>query len=389
MTAIVTFMEQIKSSARKLTKKQLYGLGGLGCVLLIVFGVLIFMPRKRAEVGYVSRGRATYSVYGKINVEPIKQLIMKARISGEIKELNVSEGDVVEKGQVLVVINNESLKAQLSKDKSTYDATKKKLEIGPENAINFKQKKKELEAVRKLYREGNIAKIEVDRVEAEVNELEKRINSEMATLEEEYHLAKKAYEETEVMLTQGEIKAPYKGIILSVYANLGESIIEQSQLLRIGTAESHLKGQVNEEDVGQLKVGMKAVVKLYSYQGKKFSAQVKEILPQGDNQKYGVLLSLENPPETLLPGMTGELLIIVGESENTLIIPTRAILSNRSYNRVLIVDDGKVRMKEVKIGFRNIEKVQILSGLEEGEMVVLSNHDLYQPGDRVEPVISE
>ena len=133
-------------------------------------------------------------------------------------------------------------------------------------------------------------------------------------------------------------------------------------------------------DIGLLQNGMKAAVRLYSYAKQDFTATLKEILPQGDNQSYRAILTLDNPPERLLPGMTGELNIIIGVHENALIIPTRALRADRT---VLVVENGIVRKRKVEVGFRIIEKAEILSGLQDEEHVILNDLDLFRVGQKV------
>ena len=88
---------------------------------------------------------------------------------------------------------------------------------------------------------------------------------------------------------------------------------------------------------------MKAKIRLYAYQDRDLVGTLKKILPEGqDNQLYRVIFTLDEPPATLLPGMTGEMNIIIGEHQNTLTIPSRAL---RHGNKVLTVVNGMSFMK--------------------------------------------
>jgi len=157
----------------------------------------------------------------------------------------------------------------------------------------------------------------------------------------------------------------------------------QTQICRIGSAENQVVAQVNEEDVGYLTTGMKAKIRLYAHQDHDIIGTLTKILPQAENQVYHVIFSLDNPPALLLPGMTGEMNIIIGERQNTLTIPSRAI---RHGNVVLAVVNGRVREVMVKTGFHTLERTEVLEGLDEGEQVILSSQDLYKPGVRVREV---
>jgi multidrug efflux pump subunit AcrA (membrane-fusion protein) len=84
--------------------------------------------------------------------------------------------------------------------------------------------------------------------------------------------------------------------------------------------------------------------------------------------------------------MTGELNIIIGEHTNTLTIPSRAI---RKGNEVLAIVNGRVQELTVEVGFHTLERSEILSGLQEGMAVILSNQDLYKPGVHVRELITK
>jgi multidrug efflux pump subunit AcrA (membrane-fusion protein) len=131
---------------------------------------------------------------------------------------------------------------------------------------------------------------------------------------------------------------------------------------------------------------MEAEVSLFSFPNQHLKAKIKQKLPGAINQEYSVLLTLEDPPAGILNGMTGELNIIIGRHDNALIIPTRAILSGVTPT-VLVVVDGIVESREVKIGYRSIELAEVTSGINEGDLIILGDHDLYKPGTRVKVVL--
>src|SRR6058998_2374195 len=98
---------------------------------------------------------------------------------------------------------------------------------------------------------------------------------------------------------------------------------------------------------------MKAKVQLYAYRTRSFTARVSSIQPAADptTQRYTVVLEMENPPENLMAGMTGEMNIITGTHENVLLLPTRAIVVDQA----LIVKNGIVQSRTVKVGYRTLD----------------------------------
>jgi len=129
-----------------------------------------------------------------------------------------------------------------------------------------------------------------------------------------------------------------------------------------------------------LKPGMKAQIRLYAYPNKNLTGTLLTIGSTPVNQAYPVSFSLDEGAPSLLPGMTGEMNVIIGEHKNVLTIPSRAI---RHSNTVLTVVDHIVHKTECRVGFKTLETSEILDGLDESTAVILSNQDLYKPGMRV------
>ena len=142
-----------------------------------------------------------------------------------------------------------------------------------------------------------------------------------------------------------------------------------------------MRGEVNEEDVGEVKPAMKAIVQLYAYRTQQFAARVSSIQPAADpeTQRYTIVLEMEKPPDNLMAGMTGEMNIITGAHENVLLVPTRALLVDQAW----IVKDGSVQRRTVKVGYRTLDFSEAISGLSEGDRVVLSDQDRLRLGQAV------
>jgi membrane fusion protein (multidrug efflux system) len=91
------------------------------------------------------------------------------------------------------------------------------------------------------------------------------------------------------------------------------------------------------------------------------------------------VLEMENPPDNLMAGMTGEMNIITGTHQNVLLVPTRALIVDQA----LVVKRGIVRLRTVQVGFRTLDFAEAVSGLSEGNRVVVSNQDKLRPGEPV------
>jgi RND family efflux transporter MFP subunit len=336
-----------------------------------------------AEVAPVARGTALQGVYGTVDVEPVNEVIVRTRNFGMLSAVNFKAGDLVKSGQVLVETSDESVQRDIDSVNSNLAQAKVRQALGPSSAEALKNAEIEVDKLKKLLDANDISPVEYEKAQNSLASLRDEVQKETMSLNTDVENAERGRDALNDQLGHDAIAAPMDGVILDRYCNLGEYVPPQTQICRIGSAENQVVAQVNEEDVGYLTPGMKAKIRLYAHQDRDLIGTLTKILPQAENQVYHVIFSLDNPPALLLPGMTGEMNIIIGERQNTLTIPSRAI---RHGNVVLAVVNGRVRQVIVKTGFHTLERTEILDGLDEGEQVILSAQDLYKPGVRVREV---
>jgi len=289
----------------------------------------------------------------------------------------------VKAGQVLVETSDTSIQRDIDSANSNLAQAKVRQALGPPSASALKNQEIEVEKLKKLLAANDISPVELEKNQNSLASLRDQVQKETLALNTDVENAERARDALKDQLGHDAITSPMDGVILESYSHLGEFLPPQTQICRIGSAENQVVAQVNEEDVGYLSPGMKAKIRLYSQQDRDIVGTLKKILPQAENQVYHVIFSLDNPPALLLPGMTGEMNIIIGERKNTLTIPSRAV---RHGNEVLAVMGGRVRKVMVTTGFHTLERTEILSGLSQGDKVILSNQDLYKPGVRVREV---
>jgi len=337
-----------------------------------------------AEVALVQRGSALAGVYGTVAVEPVNQVVVRTRDFGLLSTINIKEGDTVKQGQVLAEMTDDNMQRQLDSVNSSIAQAKIRQSLGPPSTAALKNQEIEVDKLKKLLDANNIAAVEYEKAQNELTRLKEQVQNETISLNNEVETLDRSRAGIEDQLGQLQLISPMDGVILNLYCNLGEFVPPQTQLCRIGSASNQIVADVNEEDVGYLQPGMKAQIRLYAHQDKDLVGDLKEILPQAENQVYRVLFSLEDPPQTLLPGMTGEMNVIIGEHKDALTIPSRAV---RKGNVVLAVIHGQVQEVHVRTGFHTLERTEILEGLDEGTSVILSNQDLYKPGVRVRELV--
>jgi len=333
-----------------------------------------------AEVAYVKRGTAVTSVYGTVNVDPVEQVIVRTRNYGQLGSWKVKAGDAVKKGQPLVGITDDNLQRQIDAVQSSLSEAKVHQSLGPGSAAALKNQEIEVDKIKKLVDAGNLAQVEYDKAKNVLGQLRDQVQSEALALDNAVDSQQRAVDALQAQFKQNDLVAPLDGVVLNVYANQGEFLPPETQLCRIGSSANQIVANVNEEDIGNLKPGMKAQIRLYAYPDKNLVGTLLTVGSAPVNQAYPVTFTLDDTTQSLLPGMTGEMNVIIGEHKNALTIPTRAI---RHGFVVLTVVDGVVHEVRCRIGFKTLETSEVLDGLEEGTAVILSNQDLYKPGMHV------
>src|SRR5207237_9343316 len=132
-----------------------------------------------------------------------------------------------------------------------------------------------------------------------------------------------AFKKLQSQMRNSQIRAPMDGLLSAVSTIDGELVAEANQLFTISSRKTYVRSEVNEEDVGEVKPGMKAKVQLYAYRTQTFEARVSSVQPAADpdTQRYTVILEMTTPPDNIMAGMTGEMQIITGTHENALLVP--------------------------------------------------------------------
>lgn len=362
----------------------------LGAIVL-VGGWLVYrsLSRLPAEVFTVVRSTATAAVYGTVKIQAAVTREIRAQNTGYIKFAEgilsgvSSVGFTAKKDQVLATITDEATARALKQAQTELAAALDRQKLGPPSTQLLGTAKDNLNRLETLQR-NSVPEAELERARSELRRLTAAVEAERVDLQRSVDVLKGTATGLEEQLRKAEIRSPMDGIITTVNPADGDLVINNAVLFAVATRETYVEGQVNEEDVGEIKDGMRADVRLYSYSQREFTAKVSTVLPSTDpnSQRYTVVLYLDNPPENLRAGMTGEMNIIIARRENALVIPGRALMIDQAF----IVEDGVIKMRTVKIGYRGLETVEVLAGVNEGDQVVASDQDTFRPGQRVRAV---
>jgi len=193
-------------------------------------------------------------------------------------------------------------------------------------------------------------------------------------------------QDAQVNLAQAEnnlnnmrVLAPVDGTVTDVVSDVGEQITPNTPQVRmIGTAQYDIEAKVPEADIAKVKVGQTAEITLDAYGDEvKFVGTVTAENPDQtkvqDAIYYNIRVNVDPAGKDIKPGMTANVTVTTGEAKDTLVIPSRAIKTENSIKTVRVLIGDKPRAKTITVGLKGDEgRVQVLTGLVEGEKVILS-----------------
>jgi RND family efflux transporter MFP subunit len=282
---------------------------------------------------------------------------------------------------LLATIADETTARLLKQARADLQAATQRAELPLPSAEALKVAEDNLSRLEKLTALSNVPAVEYEKARSEVNRLRGLLESERIERDRNLAMLDETTKKLESQMKNSEIRAPMEGLITAIKTIDGELVAERAELFTVASRKNYVRGEVDEEDVGEVKVGMEALVQVYAFRTRQFKAKVSAIQPAADpeTQRYTIVLDLEDPPENLMAGMTGEMNIITGKRENALLLPSRAVV----VDQVLTVKRGIVQVRTVKVGYRTLDFTEILAGLSDGDRAVMSDQDKLRPGQLV------
>ena len=356
-------------------------------LLVLLFAVAWYFFVPVAEVAKVQRGTAISAVYGTVRIEPAFSPHVRAQNSGFIQLAEPfaagrgAIGKDVKKGQILATIADETTARQLKQARADLQAAIQRAALPLASSELLKAAEDNLQRLEKVVSSGNVPAVEYEKAKSEANRLRSTVETERIDRDRNLNALEDTCKKLEAQMKSSDVRSPIDGLLTNIQTIDGELVKDGNELFTVASRKNYVRGEVNEEDVGEVKPGMKARLQLYPYRTRTFTAHVTSIQPAADptTQRYTIVLEMENPPDNLMAGMTGEMNIITGTHENVLLVPTRALLVDQA----LIVKHGIVHARTIKVGFRTLDFAEAITGVTEGDHVVLSDQDKLHPGQPV------
>jgi len=359
-----------------------------------------------AKLGKVERGDLAKSVVATGKIEPITKVELKSKASGIVEKWFADAGDNVKEGQILVQLDREQIQAAVREAKAALaaaeaneraalaDVNRAKADAeGPDVPLLYRA----FQRAQKMAKEGVVSESALDDAQKayemavnkrDVARAQLTVNdAKLIQAKAQVQQARATLDRSEEDLRYATITSPIAGMVLSRDVEIGDAV---SSILVLGStatlvmtlgdiSQVYVKGKVDEADIGKVYLGQPARIKVESFKDKVFNGKVTKIAPLGvekDNvTTFEVRVSIDNPGGELKSMMTANAEIILDEHKNVLMIPEASIIYDKDKNASVEVPephgkDGK-RKVAVKVGISNGAKTELLSGLKEGQQVVL------------------
>ncbi len=360
-------------------------------------------PTKLAKV---EKGDLAKSVVATGKVTPITKVEIKSKASGIVKKLYVDAGDTVKKGQVLAELDRDEIEAQVNSaraqllsseaNEKAAEADMKRAQVDAEG-VDIPTLQRAYERAQDMAKSGVVSASALDDAQrAYILAVNKRdvakaqlvvSKAKVAQAHADVQKSDASLKQLEEQLSYTTIESPIDGVVLSRDVEMGDAV---SSILVLGsaatlvmtigdTSEVYVKGKVDESDIGKVYLGQPARIRVETFKDKTFTGHVTKISPMGvekDNvTTFEVRVSINNPGGELKAEMTANAEIILDEHKNVLMIPEGAILYDKDKKASTEVPDPKAkdgkRKVALTIGISNGAKTEVLSGLKEGDQVVL------------------
>lgn len=352
-----------------------------------ILGVIFFLiacNQNKEETTTPVIQNITESVYASGIVKSRNQYQVFSTVNGILAQKKVSEGDTVQKGDVLVTLLNEAqrLNSENAELAATYSSVAYNTDRLNELKINIDLARAKMQNDSSLFqRQQNLWKQEI----GTRNELEQRelawknsitayqaavlkYNSLKKEIDFRAQQAQKNLQISNSTTQDFSIKARQDGRVYSILKEPGELVTPQTPIAVIGDLnEFVMELQVDEYDIAKIKPGQKVFVSMDSYKGQVFEATVSKIQPLMDNRlrSFEIEATFLSKPSNLYPNLTVEANILISTKENAMTIPRNYITDK---NEVILKNGEK---RKVVTGLKDYQRVEIISGLTKDDLIKL------------------
>jgi len=337
-------------------------------------------------------------------VEAENEVLIQSPYTSIVKQIIKEPGTRVLKGDVILIMEDENIKEEIDKLKDQLDLKRNTLEKNKLNEfstnvdlnyseevkkLNITSLKSQLSDEEQLLEVGGISPAKIVKTKQEINLAEKdlvmlkqknairlkQLKAEEQGLTLGIHIQEKEMADKVNTLVKMRVTAPSNGIVLSVSNKVGEKVEKDHVLIRMSDLSTFkVAGSVDDKLADYIKTGKKVYVVIDS---ERLPGSIGIVTPIIENNKiqFNVHLEAKSNPK-LIANQNIVLWVVDNEAENTLRIKNLNIFEKEVPNVLYVLNNGEAIRREIKTGLRNPDYIQVLSGLEAGEKVIIPKNGM-------------
>ncbi|WZL74156.1 efflux RND transporter periplasmic adaptor subunit [Clostridiaceae bacterium 35-E11] len=398
-------------------KKKFIWIGAVVLSLLLIIYLLGNMNKEiQVELFQVTRGAVSKYIEEVATIKSENTRKIYAKNSGTASKIMVAVGEQVEKGELLAVIDGDSLykerdalEAEKMALSAQYDERMEKLETEEKKAlIQWEEAKRKEASAKKLYEEGVISEDAYKKAlaerklqEANVESIQKNLqawtkgtrNSIKKQQEAQRREIQSQMDILDEKIADLSITAPIDGKIFTKYIEEGSYIQPGMEIIEIGDANQlYMESEILVSEVGNIQEGDEVKITNEDLDIESLRGTVRKIHPRaftkmsdlGIEQKRVIVeIDFEQGTAKLKPGYDMDIKILTNRMEDVLFIPEDAIFDYHEDTYVFINENGIAKLRKIQKGMEGIDNVEIKKGLIEGDMVILSPNEDLKEGMKV------
>lgn len=312
-------------------------------------------------------------------LQPLNETEIISQLPGIVKEIRYKAGDTVKAGAVVATIQSKELMERLRANEAAVKEAEDDLR---EKEKGIGSAEKELAHARELVQRDLIARRAVDDAEAAAN----LARAEKEVAEAQLAQRKSMLAQARYLLNLTRLVAPFGGVVTRRWVEPGGSVSPSMAILSIADSDTmRVAVRLTAKDAALVHPGMAVRLRMAAFPGREFAGKLVQISTSSEatDKAATAEIHLPNPDGLLKPGMKAVLSLAVDETHPALLVPKGSVSDFQGKNYLYTVSAGKAERKAVTKGLEQDNEVVIISGLEEGEFVIVAGLEKLRPGSRV------
>lgn len=332
------------------------------------------------ELGTVARGEITDSLTVVGNLVGAQTVDVAPKVNGRLEAVDVRIGDRVRRGQRLALVEDRELREQVRQQESAYEVGKASIR---QSEADLGVAESNARRSRSLFERKILAQQMLE--DAEANAQSARAQLDLARAQ--FAQAGYRLEELRITLANTRIVSPVDGFVAKRYVDPGAQVSPAGPVVSVvDISLVRLVVNLVEKDLRRVQAGVPAAVQVDAYPGQTFEGRVARLAPVLDPATRTAQMEVEVPNEDarLKPGMYARVEIQTAHEDNALVVPRNAVVDQEGRRGVFLVNQRTAHFTEVRTGIEEPQRIEVLSGLTEGQQVITTGAAGLRHGDPVQ-----